>query len=48
LRTADAQLAAAIVASEGQPRTLRFVTLDERLAQAARREGFEVIPANRG
>lgn len=44
LRTADSlQLAAAIVASEEQPRTLRFVTLDDRLAQAARREGFEVV-----
>lgn len=44
LRTGDAlQLSAAIVAAEDQPTTLPFVTLDERLAQAAGREGFEVI-----
>jgi uncharacterized protein len=43
LRTADAlQLAAAIVASEDHPDTLQLVTLDERLAQAAEREGFHV------
>jgi predicted nucleic acid-binding protein len=41
LRAADAlQLAAAIVAAEGLPSSLDFVTLDERLAAAARREGF--------
>lgn len=44
LRAADAlQLAAAIVAAEGAPRSLPFVTLDPRLAQAARREGFPLI-----
>ena len=44
LRTADAlQLGAAIVAAEDHPATLRFVTLDERLAQAAEREGFPVV-----
>lgn len=44
LRTGDAfQLAAAIVAAENLPATLPFVTLDERLAQAAEREGF-VVP----
>jgi len=44
LRAADAlQLAAATVASEGDPRTLPFVTFDERLAAAASREGFRVI-----
>ena len=44
LRAADSlQLAAAIVASEGDPRTLPFVTLDTRLAEAASREGFPVI-----
>ena len=38
LRAADAlQLAAAIVASEGEPRTLPLVTFDERLADAADR-----------
>jgi predicted nucleic acid-binding protein len=43
LRTADAlQLAAAIAAAEDHPATLPFVTLDERLAQAAEREGFPV------
>lgn len=41
LRAADAlQLAAAIVAAEERPATLPFVTLDERLAEAASREGF--------
>jgi uncharacterized protein len=44
LRAADAlQLAAAIVASEGEPRSLPFVTFDERLVDAATREGFQVI-----
>jgi len=43
LRTADAlQLGAAIVAAEDHPATLPIVTLDERLAQAAEREGFPV------
>jgi predicted nucleic acid-binding protein len=46
LRAADAlQLAAALVASEFEPRTLPFVTLDARLAEAAGREGFEVVGA---
>ncbi|HEY5435750.1 MAG TPA: type II toxin-antitoxin system VapC family toxin [Candidatus Limnocylindrales bacterium] len=44
LRAADAlQLAAAIVAADGDPRSLPFVTLDERLARAAEREGFPVV-----
>jgi hypothetical protein len=44
LRAADAfQLAAARIASDGEPRTLPFVTLDERLALAASREGFPVL-----
>ena len=44
LRTADAfQLAAAIVAADGEPRSLQFVTLDARLALAAQREGFPVV-----
>lgn len=44
VRAADAlQLAAAIVASEGQTGSLEFLTLDDRLADAARREGFPVI-----
>lgn len=43
LRAADAlQLAAAVVAAEGLPASLEIVTLDERLAAAARREGFAV------
>ncbi len=46
LRAADAlQVAAAIVASEGRPETLELVTLDERLAGAAAREGFRVVTA---
>ncbi len=45
LRAADAlQLAAATVASESRPETLELVTLDERLALAASREGFRVLP----
>ncbi|MGB3564578.1 MAG: type II toxin-antitoxin system VapC family toxin [Thermoanaerobaculia bacterium] len=44
LRAADAlQLGAAFVASEGRPSTLGFVCLDDRLAGAAEREGFEVL-----
>ena len=44
LRAADAlQLAAAILAAQGQPATLGFVCFDERLASAARKEGFEII-----
>lgn len=44
LRAPDAlQLAAALTAADGEPTTLAFVTLDERLASCARREGFEVV-----
>lgn len=44
LRAADSlQLAAALIAAELDPATLEFVCLDERLAAAARREGFLVI-----
>jgi len=44
LRAADAlQLGAAIAASEDQPASLTLVTLDDRLARAAEREGFNVI-----
>jgi hypothetical protein len=44
LRAADGlQLAAAIDAAEGEPAGLPFVTLDPRLADAARREGFSVL-----
>lgn len=46
LRAADAaQLAAALLACDEHPDLLPFVTLDERLAEAARREGFAVLPA---
>jgi predicted nucleic acid-binding protein len=44
LRAADAlQLGAAFVASDRRPASLELVTLDDRLAIAARREGFIVI-----
>ena len=44
LRAADAlQLAAAFVAAERRPPSLEVVTLDDRLAAAARREGFTLI-----
>jgi len=46
LRAADAlQLGAAIVAADGDPQSLELVTLDRRLADAARREGFPVLGA---
>lgn len=45
LSAADAfQLAAAHEASDGRPETMPLVTLDDRLALAARREGFPVLP----
>ena len=44
LRAADAlQLAAAFLAAERRPPSLEIVTLDDRLAAAARKEGFAVI-----
>jgi uncharacterized protein len=44
LRGADAlQLAAAFVAAERRPASLQVVTLDERLAEAMRKEGFVLI-----
>lgn len=44
LRAADAmQLAAAILASEHRPASLEVVILDQRLAAAARKEGFRVL-----
>ena len=44
LRAADAlQLAAAFVAAERRPSSLEVVTLDDRLAAAARKEGFVLI-----
>ncbi len=45
LRAADAlHLAAAHVVAEGAPATLEIVTFDDRLALAAEREGFRVLP----
>lgn len=44
LRAGDAlQLAAASVAAERRPSSLELVTLDDRLAAAARKEGFVVV-----
>ncbi len=44
LRAADAlQLAAAFIAAERRPASLAMVTLDDRLAAAARKEGFVMI-----
>jgi hypothetical protein len=46
LRAGDAlQLAAALVWCEEAPQGDSFVCLDERLREAARREGFTVLPA---
>jgi predicted nucleic acid-binding protein len=46
LRAADSlQLASALVASDERPEHLPFVCLDDRLREAARREGFTVLPA---
>jgi predicted nucleic acid-binding protein len=45
LRAADAfQIAAARIGGDDWPESLSFVTLDERLAVAAQREGFPVLP----
>ncbi len=44
LRAADAlQLAAAFIVAERRPSSLEVVTLDDRLAAAARKEGFTLI-----
>jgi predicted nucleic acid-binding protein len=44
LRTADAlQLSAAFVAAEQRPASLTVITLDDRLASAAQKEGFTVV-----
>jgi predicted nucleic acid-binding protein len=44
LRAADAlQLAAAFIAAEQRPASLEMIMLDERLANAAQKEGFTVI-----
>lgn len=45
LRAADAcQLAAALLWARGQTATRDFVAFDERLREAARREGFRLLP----
>ncbi|MFY9341313.1 MAG: type II toxin-antitoxin system VapC family toxin [Planctomycetota bacterium] len=46
IRAADAlQLAAALVWTRDEPRGHGFVCLDERLGEAAHKEGFAVLPA---
>lgn len=45
LRAADALQLAAGLALAGTPPNAELVTLDDRLASAARREGFQVIPS---
>jgi hypothetical protein len=45
LRAGDAfQLAAALLWSRGETSGLAFVSFDDRLREAARREGFHVLP----
>jgi predicted nucleic acid-binding protein len=45
LRAADSlQLAAALVWAKGRPEMLEFVCLDHRLRDAARLEGFRILP----
>ncbi len=45
LRAADAlQLAAASALAEGDPGSVTVVCLDDRLREAARREGFQLLP----
>lgn len=45
LRAADAlQLAAALVWANGRPSGHEFVCLDQRLREAASREGFQMLP----
>jgi hypothetical protein len=49
LRAADAlHLAAAHMAADGRPASLEFVSLDDRLIAAARKEGFIVIDVAAG
>ncbi len=44
LRAADSlQLAAALAVANGDPGALEFVSLDQRLADAARKEGLDVL-----
>jgi predicted nucleic acid-binding protein len=45
LRATDAlQLAAALVVAESDPTGVPFVSLDDRLNEAAAREGFSILP----
>ena len=45
LRAGDAlQLGAALLVADDSPGGIEFVTLDERLAEVAHREGFRVLP----
>jgi predicted nucleic acid-binding protein len=45
LRAADAlQLAAALIWCEEQPHAETFVSLDDRLREAAQKEGFSIEP----
>jgi len=45
IRASDAlQLAAALVACDERPDALAFVCVDDRLRDAARKEGFSVLP----
>lgn len=47
LRTADSlQLAASLIWCEEQPTSETFVCLDQRLRDAARREGFTLLPTD--
>ena len=47
LRASDAvQLSSAVIASDREPSAIELVTLDTRLASAARREGFAVLGAD--
>ncbi len=49
LSAADSlQLAAALICCEERPEELGFVCLDERLSDAARREGFSILPEAEG
>ncbi len=49
LRAADAlQLGAAFAAAERRPQSLQVMTLDERLADAARKEGFALVEVAEG
>lgn len=49
LKAADSlQLAAAVIAAGHEASTLEFVTLDDRLADAAAREGFRILRSPMG